>query len=178
MAIREAAKGLRVNYLIIFLSGLVLLITGTLVFLLIIKNIYGNYEIKEILPTKENLSFLSTDKKEKAAILYSKYTEIMLEPGSTWLQENVNSWKEKIKNAKMNYDIISDQTIELGQHYDYKLIVLPGAKSLSDKEIMHLKRYVENGGSIFATGGPATFSDEGKWRGWDFFKEVFGMNFN
>jgi len=178
VAIREAAKGLRVNYLIIFLSGLVLLITGTLVFLLIIKNIYGNYEIKEILPTKENLSFLSTDKKEKAAILYSKYTEIMLEPGSTWLQENVNSWKEKIKNAKMNYDIISDQTIELGQHYDYKLIVLPGAKSLSDKEIMHLKRYVENGGSIFATGGPATFSDEGKWRGWDFFKEVFGMNFN
>ncbi|MEW6653281.1 MAG: hypothetical protein AB1394_07405 [Bacteroidota bacterium] len=178
MAVKEAAKGLRVNYLIIFLSGLVLLISGVLVFLLIVKNIYGNYEIKEIIPSKENLAFLSSDKKEKAAILYSRYTENMLEPGSTWLRDNVNSWKERIRNAKLDYDIISDQTIELGQHYDYKLIVLPGAKSLSDKEIMHLKRYIENGGSVFSTGGPATYSDEAKWRGWDFFKEVFGMNFN
>ncbi len=178
MAIRDAAKGLKVNYLIIFLSGLVLLITGALVFLLIIKNVYGNYEIKELVPSKENLTFLSSDKKDKVAILYSRYTENMLEPGSTWLKDNVNSWKERIKNAKLNYDIISDQNIELGQHYEYKLIVLPGAKSLSDKEIMHLKRYIENGGSVFVTGGPATYSDEAKWRGWNFFKEVFGMNFN
>lgn len=177
MAVKEA-KGLKVNYLIIFLSGLVLLISALLVFLLIIKNIYGNYEIREILPTKENLKFLSDEKKGKAAILYSKYTENLLDPGSTWLRDNVDKWKEFVKGAKLNYDVITDQTIELGEHFDYKLIVLPGSKSLSDKEIMQLKRYVENGGSLFVTGGPATFSDEGKWRGWDFFKEVFGMNFN
>ena len=177
MAVREA-KGLKVNYLIIFLSGMVLLITAFLVFLLIVKNIYGNYELKEILPTKNNLKFLSDEKKGKAGILYSKYTEIMLPSGSTWLRDNVDTWKKFIKNSKLDYDIISDQTIELGEHFDYKMIVLPGSKSLSDKEIMQLKRYVENGGSLFVTGGPATYSDEGKWRGWDFFKEVFGMNFN
>lgn len=177
MAVREA-KRLKVNYLIIFLSGLVLLITAFLVFLLIVKNIYGNYELKEILPTKNNLKFLSDEKKGKAGILYSKYTEIMLPSGSTWLRDNVDTWKKFIKNSKLDYDVISDQTIELGEHFDYKMIVLPGSKSLSDKEIMQLKRYVENGGSLFVTGGPATYSDEGKWRGWDFFKEVFGMNFN
>lgn len=177
MAVREA-KGLKVNYLIIFLSGLVLLITAFLVFLLIVKNIYGNYELKEILPTKNNLKFLSEEKKEKVGILYSKYTEIMLPSGSTWLRDNVDTWKKFIKNSKLDYDVISDQTIELGEHFNYKMIVLPGSKSLSDKEIMQLKRYVENGGSLFVTGGPATYSDEGKWRGWDFFKEVFGMNFN
>lgn len=176
MAVKEA-KGLKVNYFIIFLSGLVLLISAVLVFLLIVKNIYGNYEIREILPTKENLRILSDEKTGKAAILYSKYTENMLDPGSTWLRDNVDKWKEFIRGAKLNYDVISDQTIELGEHFEYKLIVLPGSKSLSDKEIMQLKRYVENGGSLFVTGGPATFSDEGKWRGWDFFKEVFGMNF-
>jgi len=177
VAVREA-KGLKVNYLIIFLSGLVLLITAFLVFLLIVKNIYGNYELKEILPTKNNLKFLTDEKKEKAGILYSKYTEIMLPSGSTWLRDNVDTWKKFIKNSKLDYDVISDQTIELGEHFNYKMIVLPGSKSLSDKEIMQLKRYVENGGSLFVTGGPATYSDEGKWRGWDFFKEVFGMNFN
>ncbi|MEK6552590.1 MAG: hypothetical protein AABZ54_03980, partial [Bacteroidota bacterium] len=93
MAVREA-KGLKVNYLIIFLSGLVLLITAFLVFLLIVKNIYGNYELKEIIPTKNNLKFLSDEKKEKAGILYSKYTEIVLPSGSTWLQDNVDTWKK------------------------------------------------------------------------------------
>ncbi|MHB8842923.1 MAG: polysaccharide deacetylase family protein, partial [Candidatus Aquicultor sp.] len=174
----KTLKGLRVNYLIIFLSGLVLLITAILVFLLIVKNIYGNYELKEILPTKNNLKFTSAEKKGKAAILYSQYTENMLPAGSTWLRDNVDTWKRFIKNAKMDYDIISDQTIELGQHYEYKLLILPGSKALSDKEIIQIKRYVENGGSVFVTGGPATYSDEAKWRGWDFFTELFGMKFN
>jgi hypothetical protein len=178
VAIRNESRGLRVNYLIIFLGGLVLLISAILVFLLIIKNIFGNYEIKEILPTKNNLKFLSDSKKSKVAILYSRYTENTLPAGSTWTRDNVDTWKKFVSSAKENYEIISDQTIELGKHYEYKLIILPGSKSLSDKELIHLKRYIENGGSIFATGGPATFSDEGKWRGWEFFTEVFGMKFN
>ena len=176
MAVKES-KGLKVNYLIIFLSGLVLLISGILVFLLIVRNIYGNYELKEILPTKENLKALSLDKEKKAAILYSQYTQNMLPEGSTWLQDNVDTWEKFIKGAKMNYDVISDQDIELGKHFPYKLIILPGSKALSDKELLELKKYLENGGSIFSTGGPATFSDEGKWRGWDFFTQVFGMKF-
>lgn len=174
----KALKGLKVNYLIIFLSGLVLLITGILVFLLIVKNIYGNYEIKEILPIHENLKFTSAEKKGKSAILYSQYTENMLPAGSTWLRDNVDTWKRFIKNSKLDYDIITDQTIELGQHYEYKLLVLPCSKALSDKEIVQIKRYVENGGSVFVTGGPATYSDEAKWRGWDLFTELFGMKFN
>jgi len=177
VAVKDA-RGLKVNYLIIFLSGLVLLITSFLVFLLIVKNIYGNYELKEIIPTKNNLKFLSDQKKNKVAILYSKYTEIMLPAGITWLRDNVDTWKKFVSNDKLEYDIISDQSIELGEHFEYKLIVLPGSKSLSDRELMQLKKYIENGGSVFVTGGPATFSDLGKWRGWDFFKEVFGMNFN
>lgn len=178
MAVKEF-KGLRVNYLIIFLSGLVLLITGILVFLLIVRNIYGSYEIKEILPTKKNLQLLSSEEKSgRAAILYSKYTENMLPSGSTWLKDNVDTWKKFVKGARMEFDVISDQDIELGQHLNYKVVILPGAKSLSDRQMVQLKKYLENGGSIFVSGGPATFSDEGKWRGWEFFTEVFGMKFN
>lgn len=178
MAVKDF-KGLRVNYLIIFLSGLVLLITGILVFLLIVRNIYGSYEIKEILPTKQNLQLLSSEEKSgKAAILYSRYTENMLPSGSTWLKDNVDTWKKFVKGARMDFDIITDQSIELGQHLGYKVVILPGSKSLSDRQIVQLKKYLENGGSLFVSGGPATFSDEGKWRGWEFFTEVFGMKFN
>lgn len=176
MAVKENYKGLRVNYLIIFLSGLVLLFTALLVFLLILKNIYGDYEIREIIPTKENL--IKDEKAGKIAILYSRYTENMLPSGSTWLKDNIDTWERFVSNAGYKYDVIDDRKIESGEHYGYKIIVLPGSKSLSDRQIIALKKYVENGGSIFVTGGPATFSDEGKWRGWDFYTEVFGLKFN
>lgn len=179
MAVRKQ-KSFKVNYLIIFLSGLFLLISGILVFMLIVKNIYGNYELKEILPTRENLKFLAYDKEKKAAILYSKYTENMLQPaGNPWLKDNVDSWERYLKNSiKIPYDIIDDSTIENGNHMKYKVIILPGSKSISDREIVQIKKYIEKGGSVFVTGGIATYSDEGKWRGWNFFTEVFGMNFN
>ncbi len=177
MAIKEEGNfGLRVNYLIIFLTGLVLLTVGVLIFLVVIKNVYGDYDIKEILPTKENISKIN--QVDKVALLYSRYTENKQSEGSTWLSDIIDTWEVYLKNDKVKYEIISDQTIELGKHYDYKIIIIPMAQSMSDKELIELKKYLEKGGSIFSTGGPGTFSDEGKWRGWDFFTEAFGMKFN
>jgi hypothetical protein len=176
VAVRQS-KGLRVNYLIIFLSGLVLLILGILVFLLVIRNVYGNYEIKEILPTENNISLLTFDKQKKAALLYSQYTQNMMPEGSTWLSDNVDTWETFLRNENVKFDVISDENIENGEHMDYKMLILPGSKSLSDKELLQIKKYLEKGGSVFATSGTATYSDEGKWRGWNFFTEVYGISF-
>ena len=176
MAIKDN-RGLRVNYLIIFLSGFVLLLMGILVFLMVIKNVYGKYEIKEIIPSDKNLSVLSWNIENNCAILYSKYTENWMPEGSTWLSDNIDAWENFIIATKMNYTIIDDQAIERGDHFKYKLLILPGSKSLSDREIIQIKKFLENGGSVFATGGTASYSDEGKWRGWNFFTEVYGLNF-
>jgi peptidoglycan/xylan/chitin deacetylase (PgdA/CDA1 family) len=120
---------------------------------------------------------LSSDGESSAAILYSKYTENLLPQGSTWLNDNINTWKNFLRSSKIRGEVISDQAIELGEHFKYKLLILPGAKSLSDREIAQIKRFIEKGGSVFATSGTASFSDNGKWRGWDFFSEVFGLKF-
>lgn len=175
----EAPKqklGLRVNYLIIFLSGLLILIGGILVFLLIVKNVYGNYELSEILPTRENLEKLAYA--DRAALLYPQYTENRFEAGNTWVQDNIDTWKNYLSIINMKYDMITDLDIELGKHFDYKLLILAGAQSLSDKQLIQLKKYLDRGGSIFATGGTASYSNEGKWRGWNFFTEVYGLKFN
>jgi hypothetical protein len=171
----EAISGLRVNYLIIFLSGLVILIASILTFLLIIKNIYGNYELSEILPSKENLERFSYS--EKVGLLYSQYTENMFGSDVTFVQDNLDTWEGFLKNLKIDYEVFSDLDLEKGNHTKYNLIILAGSKSMSDKEVMRLKKYIDNGGSVLATGGVGTFSDEAKWRGWEFFKETFGMKF-
>lgn len=171
----ELIKGLKVNSLIIFFSGFGILIASVLVFLLIVKNVYGNFELSEILPSKDNISNYSEI--EKAALLFSTYTENMEDEGDTWVQDNLNTWMNFLTKFNIPYDIITDIDVEKGKHFNYKLLVLAGAKSLSDREISQIKKYVDNGGSIFATGGVGTFSDEGKWKGWQFFSETFGMKF-
>lgn len=167
--------GLRVNYFIIFIGGLLLLIGGISVFLLIVKNVYGGFAISEILPSKEN--FNNVIFQEKAAILYSKYTENRFEEGNTWVQDNIEMWKSYLGIIKMKYDIITDLDIEKGNHFKYKLLILPGSQAISDREIIQIKKFLDQGGSVFATGGTASYSDEGKWRGWEFFTEVYGLSF-
>lgn len=171
----QAIRGLRVNYFIIFFSGLLILIASILTYLLIIKNIYGNYELSEILPSKKNL--VEFQYSQKVGLLYSNYTANMLGSDVTWVQDNIDTWKGFLKNMKIEYEEFNDLDLEEGNHYKYNLIILAGSKSMSDIEVMRLKKYIDEGGSVLATGGVSTFSDEAKWRGWDFFKETFGMKF-
>ena len=173
-AVAESIKGLRVNYSIIFLSGLVILIAAILTYLLIIQNVYGNYELSEIIPSQKNLKAFQSS--SKVGILYSQYTANMLS-NENWVENNIDTWKTFLANMNIDYEVFSDLDLEEGKHLEYNLIVLAGAKSLSDKEVMRIKKYIDLGGSVLATGGVATFSDEAKWRGWGFFKETFGMKF-
>jgi peptidoglycan/xylan/chitin deacetylase (PgdA/CDA1 family) len=161
----------------ILFFGLVLLTASALTYLVILQNVYGNYDLSELLPTKENLHYGEEYSGKTVAILYSKYTENMLPEGSTWLHDNIDTWKRFLTSNKVSSEIISDQTIELGQHFKYKLLVLPGSKSLSDIEVEQIKKFIEKGGSVYSTTGIASFSDNGKWRGWDFINETFGLNF-
>jgi len=174
MEIIENKYGVRVNFLLLILGGLVILIASLLVFLLIIRGIYGAYELEDIIPAKD---FLFSKNKSRIAILNSKYTQNMLPKGNTWIIDNITTWGKYLTNLKLSYEIISDLDIEMGKHFDYKLLILPGSKALSEKEIIQIKKFLERGGSVFATSGVGSFSDDGKWKGWEFINETFGIRF-
>ena len=170
--------GIRINQFFIFVSGFVILISAILIYFFILRGIYGRFDTSEILPNYKIIEDLLFGKEPEVAILYSKYTENTLPVGSTWLNDNISTWKKFLDNLDINYEIISDQKIENGDYQNYKLIVLPGTKSLSEKEALQIKKYLENGGSVFATGGIGTYSNDGKWRGWEFINQVFGLQFS
>ncbi len=176
MEVVEKKYGVRVNFLLLLLGGLVMFIAAALVFLLIIRGIFGVFETSDILPSK-NLFGLFGKEKSEIAILNSKYTQNMLPKGNTWILDNIATWQKYLSNLKLSAVTISDEDIEMGKHFDYKLIILPGSKSLSEKEIIQIKKYLERGGSVFATSGVGSFSDDGKWKGWDFINETFGIKF-
>ena len=158
-------------------SGLIVTSFAFLVYLLILKSVYGRYTTADLTPSIDGFKSLIFGTSPEIAILNSEYTHNMLPVKSNSLKENINTWKKFLDNLDQRYEILTDLDIERGDHFRYKLVVLPGSLSLSDREIIQLKKYLTNGGSIFATSGTASYSNNGKWRGWDFFSEVFGVRF-
>jgi len=178
VAVKQNVSGFRINQLFIVLSGLVILVAAILIYYFILRGVYGRFDTSEIIPTSNLFQDVLFGKQPEIGILYSKYTENTLPAGSTWLNDNLSTWKKFLDNLNLKYEIISDQSIEKGEHYKYYLLVLPGSQSLSEQEALHIKKYLEKGGSIFATGGIGSYSNDGKWRGWEFFNQVFGMQFS
>ena len=172
----KARKG-GAGQLFIIIFGLLFVAGALLIYFYILRGVYGRIGVNEVLPDSKIIRGAFYGGNAKIGILYSQYTENMLEPGSTWLNDNITTWKNFLGNSKHNYDIIADSTIELGLHFRYDLLVMPGCRSLSDKEVVQLKKYIDQGGSVFATSGTGTYSDDGKWRGWEFFSEVYGLRF-
>jgi peptidoglycan/xylan/chitin deacetylase (PgdA/CDA1 family) len=158
-------------------SGLIITAFAVLVFLLILKSVYGRYEAADLYPNFDGLKNLIFGTNPDIAILNSEYTRNMLPAKNKFQDENIEIWKNFLDNLGERYEVLSDLDIENGHHSRYDLLVLPGSLSLSDQEIIQIKKFLQDGGSIYATGGTASYSSSGKWRGWELFSEVFGIRF-
>jgi len=166
------------NLVVVLFSGIIVIGLALLVYLFVLKSVYGRFSTADMMPNFGVLKNFIFGSDTKVAILYSDYTKNMMPDGSSWLDDNVETWKRFLDNIELKYSIISDETIEKNLHKDYEILILPGSKSLSDREIINIKKFLIDGGSIFATSGTASYSDAGKWRGWDFFSEVFGVKYS
>ncbi len=173
---QDKITGMRVNFFMIFFAGIALLFAAIMFYLLIIQGAFGRIEISEITPTEKNIKE-AIEQRTEVALLYSGFTEKILPEGSTWISDITTTWEHFLSSHNIKYDIISDMDIEVGILSQYKLLIAPGAKAISDREKVQIRKFLKKGGSIFATTGIATFSPDGKWDGWDFFTEVFGMKF-
>ncbi len=158
--------------------GFIVVIAAIMIFLFVLRGVFGKFSVNELVPDSRVLKNVLLGREPNVAILYSDYTQNMLPENSTWLQENITTWKRFLGYGDNKFEIITDEEIERGKLFEYELLILPGTISLSDREIIQIKKYLDKGGSIFATSGTASYSDDGKWRGWRFFSEVFGVKFS
>jgi peptidoglycan/xylan/chitin deacetylase (PgdA/CDA1 family) len=168
----------RVNQPLIIIVGLLILAGSVITYMFILHGIYGKFNPASLIPDSKAIHTLFKGGEPEIAILNSRYTENMLPKGSSWQNDNINTWKKFLGTYKSNFDVITDESIEKGNIFNYKILILPGSRSLSDLEIAQIKKYVDKGGSVFATSGIASYSQDGKWRGWDFLSEVFGLKFS
>ncbi len=167
-----AIKRSRVNYLTIILTGGILSVFSIYFFLKTLHAIYGAFGINDF-----SILNLFNEKPTQVAILYSKYSSQNDTNYTKWLEVNIETWKRYLSYNKVKPKIIYDSDVEKGELSKYKLIILPGVKAVSDAEMFELRKYVENGGSIWATGAVCTMNEKKEWRGWDFVMTVLGSNY-
>ena len=170
-------KTIRINFISLFIagSGSIILLLITIYYLL--GNIYGRFELLDIVYAVKHLKFFHSNSSYYAAILNSRYSDNLVGEGNNWYENNIKTWQKFSESAGINLKIIDDKIIESGDFQKYHLLILPDSRALSNKEIIKLKQYLENGGNIFASNSTATFDEKGKWRGWEFFNEVYGIKF-
>ncbi len=166
------------TFIILLFLGLILVFLSLGNFYLILRGVYGKFSTSSLIPNVSEFKTLFVDKSKKIALLNSTYTRNLLPKGSTWLEDNLKTWMKFLENFEYKYEIVNDDFIETNGLQAYSILILPGSKALSDKQIIKIKKYLENGGTILATSGTASFSSDGKWRGWEFFSEVFGIKFS
>lgn len=157
------------------LAGVAILGASIWMFLLILESVYGRYDAADLFPTKQRLQAALGSR--RIAVVMSRYSEQLLPEGSLWLRDNINAWDHLLASSDLSYDLLDDQAVESGRLADYGLVVLPGGRSVSDREIVEIKKYLDHGGSVFATGGTASMTEKGEWRGWDFLSQVYGLQF-
>jgi peptidoglycan/xylan/chitin deacetylase (PgdA/CDA1 family) len=167
------------TFLLIALAGGFMLVLSILIYNYILQGVFGSFAFSSNSFSLETFAQIFSPAQTKVAILYSKKTENFLPPGSTWIKDNVTAWERYIGGNKYPVTVISEDDIEKGvlTLENFQILVMPSVKALSDREILTIKDYIDKGGCLLATGATGTFSADGKWRGWEFFKEVYGTNF-
>lgn len=174
---KKKSKSIKANFLVIVFLGILILGISGLSLLFILRHVYGQFAVKEIMPSKQNLVKAISAQNKTIALLHSGLTENMFPDSSSWIADNVSTWRRFIENTGFRCDVIYDHDIEKGKHFAYPMVALPSAKAMSTIEIIQLKRYIENGGSVLATSSIGAFNEKGEWRGWKFLTEIFGLQF-
>lgn len=162
---------------LILFVGFIIVFAVVLIFLFVIRTVYGNFSATELVPDSNVLKTLLHGNEANIAVLHSDYTERMMPDNGKWLNDNHTKLEKFLNHQNNKFETITDKDIERGNHFRYDLIILPGSISLSDIEIIQIKKYLDKGGSIFATRGTAAYSDGGKRRGWNFLSDVFGLKY-
>ena len=88
-----------INQWLIMVIGLIVVIAAIMVFLFILRGVFGKFSVNELVPDGRVIKNVLLGREPNVAILYSDYTQNMLPENSTWLQENITTWERFLGNG-------------------------------------------------------------------------------
>src|ERR1051326_6614872 len=91
---------------------------------------------------------------------------------------NRDGWVKTIKDLGLQFDFVSSEDVAKSpiSNDKYKVLILPLAFALSDKEIQHIEDFVSRGGVVVADSSPGKFDEHCAARTDDAIKKLFDLS--
>ena len=120
---------------------------------------------------------LSSSEVPRIAMLYSQRSLFACTGtiGANEWQNAISGWHALLGDLGMDYRFIDKEILESkGVDAQFKVLILPGAIALSDKEIAQIENFVKKGGTVIADMAPGIYDEHGALRQKSAFAGRFG----
>ena len=168
-----------INTLWFMTLGITAISAGMLIYVLLLESALGAFSIREFYPAR------STEPQPRGiAVLDSDHTRRLrgIIPGGRedgWYDDLMSTWRTYLDSSGVRTENawISDEVLEAGRLADsYDVLVLPAALALSDEQVRQIERFLEQGGSVYASWKTGYYRPNGSIRGWRVVESLFGIS--
>lgn len=122
-------------------------------------SVQGNKAIEEdshrYLDWKDNMDARHATQLADVAVLLSRNTRD-LSPGAATHWEKLLGLCEQLGDLHIPYRVLLDRDLNVQNLQPFRLLILPDTTALSDDELAEIRRYIEAGGHVLATGASGT----------------------
>ncbi|MBE6374328.1 MAG: hypothetical protein E7055_19975 [Lentisphaerae bacterium] len=85
------------------------------------------------------------------------------------------AWASLVKDLNLDFTVIDRRQLETGKLNDFRILILPFAESLSDREVLAIRDFVKNGGCVIADYHTGIRNGHGSFRQQGALDDLFGI---
>lgn len=108
------------------------------------------------------------------AVLSSELTMNHAPQGMVKVQDALYQWELFLLGVQMPYRTVTDRELANGLPRETRILILPSAEVLSTKQRRAVKRFVEDGGGVIASGLTGYYNERGRRHAEDYMADMFG----
>lgn len=119
-------------------------------------------------------AYAPVDSNFRVAVLLSGYTTKFLANAPRY-ETHAQYWRKLIQSLGLSCDLTSDSQLETDLK-GYRVLILPSAVCLSEKEKKNIRAFLKDGGGVICTWATRARDENGDWKGLDFLTELTGAD--
>ncbi len=111
----------------------------------------------------------------RVALLRSEATAVSFGEDRAGYYNLIELWRQLLEREEFGYQIVD--TVPMGEEAErFNLLLLPAARSLSERERQAVKRFLRSGKGVVMTWATGTRDEYGQWQRYSLLQEVAGID--
>jgi hypothetical protein len=167
--LQQDTPGPRTFALRLTLGAAALLCVQLGVYLLILEDTIGGVSMLKAAPARDPSLAIEA----KAVVLRSEATAGLWSVEA--YEQRLSAWTAALSSVGFPYSVVTEPALVDGLR-DASVLVLPGAVCLGEPERAAVRRFLERGSGVVATGAVGARNADCSWRGFDLLSELAGAS--